>query len=99
MRRKFLTFNSLAYSSEIDLSPAYEERQCIEYLKLGLMGTTFVYSSGDYGVEFDGGGCLNPNGTENNGDSGIFIPSFPGGCPYVLSAVCASSYLGINMHC
>ncbi|KUJ08102.1 subtilisin-like protein [Mollisia scopiformis] len=78
---------STSYSySEIELSPAYEERQCREYLKLGLMGTTFVYSSGDYGVEFDGGGCINPNGTENDGNSGIFVASFPGGCPYILSA-------------
>lgn len=91
--------NSPGCSSEIDLPPAYEERQCREYLKLGLMGTTFVYSSGDYGVEFDGGGCLNPNGTENNGDSGIFVPTFPGGCPYILSAVCASSYQRINTRC
>ncbi|KIM96701.1 hypothetical protein OIDMADRAFT_94140, partial [Oidiodendron maius Zn] len=78
---------STSYSySEIDLPPAYEERQCREYLKLGLMGTTFVYSSGDFGVEFDGGGCLNPDGSENNGNSGIFVPTFPGGCPYILSA-------------
>jgi tripeptidyl-peptidase-1 len=84
--------NSLVCSSETDLSPAYEERQCREYLKLGLMGITFVYSSGDYGVEFDEGGCINPNGTENDGDSGIFVATFPGGCPYILSAVCASPY-------
>lgn len=79
-------------SYEFELPPAYEERQCNEYLKLGLMGTTFVFSSGDYGVEIDGGGCLNPNGTETNGDSGIFVPTFPGGCPYILSAVCIDSY-------
>ncbi|TVY83130.1 Aorsin [Lachnellula suecica] len=77
---------SYAYA-EIELSPAYEERQCNEYMKLGLMGTTFVYSSGDYGVEFDGGGCLNQAETEiNNGNSGIFVPTFPGTCPYVLTA-------------
>jgi subtilase family serine protease len=91
--------NSPACSSEIQLPPAYEERQCNEYLKLGLMGTTFVYSSGDYGVEFAEGGCLNPDGTENDGDSGIFVPTFPSGCPYVLVAVCISFYRRIKTRC
>ena len=79
-------------SSEVELPVSYEIRQCHEYLKLGLMGTTFVYSSGDYGVEFSGGGCLNSTGGENNGDSGIFVASFPSSCPYVLSAVCGQFY-------
>jgi tripeptidyl-peptidase I len=35
--------------NEADLTPAYEARQCHEYLKLGLMGTTVLYSSGDNG--------------------------------------------------
>lgn len=33
-------------------------RQCYEYAKLGLMGTTILYSSGDYGVAGEGGSCL-----------------------------------------
>lgn len=32
--------------NEADLTPAYEKRQCNEYMKLGLAGTTFLYSSG-----------------------------------------------------
>ncbi|TVY15302.1 Tripeptidyl-peptidase sed1 [Lachnellula arida] len=36
--------------NEADLTAAYETRQCNEYMKLGLAGTTFLYSSGDYGV-------------------------------------------------
>ncbi|GAB7357268.1 hypothetical protein MBLNU459_g8240t2 [Dothideomycetes sp. NU459] len=71
--------------NEADLTPAYEERQCNEYMKLGLLGTTFLYSSGDYGVAGNGGQCLNANGTYNNGSSGRFNPSFPGTCPYILS--------------
>ena len=35
---------------EIDLTPFYEQRQCNEYMKLGLAGTTILYSSGDYGM-------------------------------------------------
>ncbi|KAL2209978.1 subtilisin-like protein [Sarocladium strictum] len=76
---------SYAYN-EVELPAAYEIRQCHEYLKLGLMGSTIVYSSGDYGVEFDGGGCLNPDGSQNDGTSGAFVPTFPGTCPYVLAA-------------
>lgn len=36
---------SYAYN-EFALTPAYEMRQCNEYLKFGLLGTTFIYSSG-----------------------------------------------------
>ena len=37
-------------------------RQCTEYGKLGLMGTTILYSSGDNGVAGNGGVCLNSTG-------------------------------------
>lgn len=78
---------STSYSTiEPALTPFYAERQCSEYQKLGLMGTTFLYSSGDDGVAGDGQ-CLNPDGTFNNGTSGMFVPTFPSTCPYVLSVV------------
>jgi subtilase family serine protease len=48
--------------NEADLTPAYTSRQCTEYAKLGMMGVTFVYSSGDNGVAGNGGLCLNPDG-------------------------------------
>lgn len=35
--------------NEADLTPSYDMRQCNEYMKLGLMGVTVLYSSGDYG--------------------------------------------------
>lgn len=60
--------------NEADLTPAYEERQCNEYLKLGLQGVTVLYSSGDYGVAGNGGECLGDN---------VFNPSFPATCPYI----------------
>ena len=76
---------SYAYN-EHDLTPAYEIRQCNEYAKLGLAGTTFLYSSGDYGVAGNGGQCIDPaTGAYNDGTSGIFNPSFPGTCPFILS--------------
>ena len=76
---------SYAYN-EADLTPFYEQRQCAEYAKLGIQGTTILYSSGDYGVAGNGGQCIDPvTGQYNNGSSGIFNPSFPGTCPYITS--------------
>jgi tripeptidyl-peptidase-1 len=76
--------------NEADLTPQYEQRQCHEYMKLGLMGVSVLYSSGDYGVAGNGGQCINEtitpgNSTYTNGDSGKFNPSFPSTCPYVTS--------------
>jgi len=52
---------STSYSyNEADLTPFYEERQCHEYLKLGLQGISIFYSSGDYGVAGNGGECIDP---------------------------------------
>lgn len=60
---------STSYSyNEADLTPFYENRQCYEYMKLGLQGVTFLYSSGDYGVAGNGGQCIDvATGTYNNG--------------------------------
>jgi len=79
---------STSYSyNEADLTPFYEQRQCNEYMKLGLLGVSVLYSSGDYGVAGNGGQCIAANGSFNNGTSGRFNPSFPGTCPYVTSVV------------
>ena len=91
---------SYAYN-EADLTPFYEMRQCHEYLKLGLQGTTILHSSGDYGVAGNGGQCINTaTGNYTNGEFrflhmldyltrsgtyGAFNPSFPGTCPYITS--------------
>lgn len=71
----------------------YVERQCQEFLKLGLQGHTIMFASGDYGVASfpgDGGnsnGCLGP-------DSRIFNPQYPSGCPYVTSVSGTMLYPG-----
>ncbi|EGO26352.1 hypothetical protein SERLADRAFT_463329 [Serpula lacrymans var. lacrymans S7.9] len=70
--------------NEADITPFYAARQCAEYAKLGLMGVTVLYSSGDNGVAGNAGFCLNPNGTETPGGK-VFNPTFPGTCPYVTS--------------
>ncbi|KAG1804120.1 subtilisin-like protein [Suillus subaureus] len=68
--------------NEADLSAAYAIRQCDEYAKLGLMGVTFLFSSGDEGVAGNTGNCLNADGSQT-WDGKIFNPSFPATCPYV----------------
>ncbi|KAL0946313.1 hypothetical protein HGRIS_012554 [Hohenbuehelia grisea] len=70
--------------NEPDLSPAYTARQCAEYAKLGLMGVTVLYSSGDNGVAGNGGLCQNPDGSQSRNGK-IFNPGFPGGCPFITS--------------
>ncbi|THH08980.1 hypothetical protein EW145_g2349 [Phellinidium pouzarii] len=69
---------------EIIVSAKYAMRQCTEYAKIGLMGTTILYSSGDDGVAGIGGVCLTENGTETTSGT-RFNPSFPSGCPFVTS--------------
>lgn len=73
-------------SNEADLGPKYERRQCDEYMKLALQGVSIIYSSGDFGVAGNGGQCLAADGKSfTSGSSGMFNPSFPGGCPWVTS--------------
>ncbi|KAM0718499.1 hypothetical protein Q7P37_005569 [Cladosporium fusiforme] len=82
---------SISYAyNEHDLLPAYEQRQCNEFLKLGLMGTTFLVSSGDFGVSGNDDQCIDPNNrvpgpnaSYTDGTYGAFNPSFPASCPYV----------------
>lgn len=70
--------------NEADLTARYEVRQCAEYAKLGLAGTTVLYASGDYGVAGNKGKCVEAsNKTLNSGAGGIFNPAFPASCPYV----------------
>nr|POF26206.1 tripeptidyl-peptidase sed1 [Quercus suber] len=69
---------------EHDFTPFYEQRQCNEYMKLGLLGVSVLYTSGDYGVSGNGGQCIDPvTGNYNDGSSGLFSPGFPATCPYV----------------
>lgn len=82
---------SISYAyNEHDLLPAYERRQCNEYLKFGLMGSSFLVSSGDYGVSGIANQCIDPanrapgpNASYTDGTYGTFNPSFPASCPYI----------------
>ncbi|KAL8832256.1 MAG: hypothetical protein Q9191_000388 [Dirinaria sp. TL-2023a] len=76
---------SISYGGqEADLPPSYQERQCNEYMKLGMQGVSIVVSSGDSGVSGPSGddnpdGCLGPDGK-------VFSPDFPATCPYLTTA-------------
>lgn len=69
-------------SDEADLTPFYATRQCNEYGKLGLLGVSILYSSGDEGVAGNGNRCLNPNGSQSRNGT-RFNPLFPAVCPFV----------------
>lgn len=88
-------------ANEHDLPASYEQRQCHEYMKLGLMGVSVLYSSGDYGVAGNGGQCINgpgPNAPYQDGSlGGRFNPSFPGTCPYITSVGATQVIPGTNI--
>jgi len=76
---------SLSYSEgELYVPVNYIERQCNEWMKLSLQGTTLSSSSGDYGVSTRPGTYGAPNGCSGTNDT-VFTPSWINECPYVLS--------------
>ncbi len=71
---------SISYGEpESALPDFYIQRQCNEWMKLVLQGTTVVMSSGDSGV--GDGDCNGPNA---KGET-IFAPDFSASCPYILA--------------
>ena len=84
----FKPTNVISFSygwSESQFPAGYLERQCDEYMKLGLQGTTLVFSSGDGGVAGGhGGDCLGKN-------QDIFNAQIGAACPYVTTV--GSTYL------
>ncbi|KAL1937832.1 hypothetical protein VTO73DRAFT_12852 [Trametes versicolor] len=67
---------------EGSVTPFYAARQCAEYGKLGLLGTTVLYSTGDNGVAGNGGICLGPDGQPSETGK-QFSPDFPVTCPFI----------------
>jgi subtilase family serine protease len=49
-------------------------------LTLLWQGTTFLFSSGDYGVAGNGGNCMNGDGQVTSSGT-VFTPGFPASCP------------------
>ncbi|KAG6902424.1 hypothetical protein C0995_000350 [Termitomyces sp. Mi166 len=74
---------SVSYGQdESTITAASAMRQCQEYAKLGLMGTSVFYSSGDDGVAGNGGVCLNSE-LQPVRRGTVFNPGFPVTCPFV----------------
>ncbi|KAH7917848.1 subtilisin-like protein [Leucogyrophana mollusca] len=72
------------------LSNLYAGRQCLEYGKLGLMGITVLYPSGDNGVAAIDQTCT--------GKGKTFVPSFPSTCPFVTSVGATQVSSGKSVH-
>ncbi|KAJ6255895.1 Aorsin [Drechslerella dactyloides] len=69
---------SISYGgNEHDYTRKYAVRQCNEFLKLGLMGVSVLFASGDFGVGGFGSACRDPSGAYNDGLSGRFTPDYP----------------------
>lgn len=84
---------SISYGEqEQDLPAYYQERQCNEFLKLGLQGVSIFVASGDSGVagipgDGSANGCLGPNHT-------VFSPTQPNSCPYLTNVGATKVYPG-----
>lgn len=76
-RYKATNVISISYGDdEVSYSTKALQRQCNEWMKLGLQGTSVLISSGDSGVASRSRRCLGPK-------HNIFVPGFLVGCPYV----------------
>jgi len=73
----------------------YLERQCLEYLKLGLQGVTVVVATGDRGPADQLNMCIDPETGAANVSEGHFSSTFPASCPWV-TAVGGTQLLPTN---
>lgn len=64
--------------AEEGLPASYLQRQCNEFMKLGLAGVTVLAASGDSGTSSFGGRCMGPYNT-------VFSPLSLSTCPYITS--------------
>lgn len=84
---------SVSYGGqEDDLPASYQQRQCNEFMKLGLQGHSIFFASGDAGVAGPAGddstnGCLGNKST-------VFSPAFPNSCPYITNVGATKVYPG-----
>ena len=66
---------------EQTVPPDYAKTVCDLFAQLGTMGSSVLFSSGDFGV--GGGSCLSNDGAEQR----QFTPMFPASCePFLLSS-------------
>ncbi|KAE8131084.1 peptidase S8/S53 domain-containing protein [Aspergillus pseudotamarii] len=87
---------SVSYGEqEVDLPANYQQRQCNEFLKLGLQGVSVLFASGDNGVAGPPGDHGSVNGCLNNGT--VFSPAFPNSCPYITNVGATKVYPGYTV--
>ncbi|OGM49728.1 protease S8 tripeptidyl peptidase I [Aspergillus bombycis] len=87
---------SVSYGEqENDLPANYQQRQCMEFLKLGLQGVSVLFASGDNGVAGPPGDGGSLNGCLNNGT--VFSPAFPNSCPYITNVGATKVYPGYTV--
>ncbi|KAF8478880.1 subtilisin-like protein [Gautieria morchelliformis] len=85
-------------SQEPEMTAAYQIRQCNEYGKLGMMGVTILYSSGDNGVAGNGGLCIDPATGLETANGTRFDPDFPVNCPFVTAVGATQVNPGSNVN-
>ena len=89
---------SISYGEqEIDLPAGYQQRQCNEFMKLGLQGVSVFVASGDTGVAGVAeraypNGCLGTDGK-------VFNPTNPNSCPYLTSKSSSSGPTSTSKPC
>ncbi|TVY84969.1 Tripeptidyl-peptidase sed1 [Lachnellula suecica] len=82
---------SFSYNQiEAALPVSYQQRQCNEWMKMGLQGVSVLFASGDSGVanRYNSGypnSCLTPPevGPYVDSNGTRFSPSFPTNCPWI----------------
>lgn len=94
---------SVSYGQiEAALPVFYQQRQCHEWMKLGLQGVSVIYASGDSGVanRYNAGynnSCVNAEHGYVDQFGTQFSPSFPVNCPYI-TAVGATQLKGQSVY-
>lgn len=76
--------HELTICQQDDLPTNYQQRQCSEFMKLGMQGTSVIIASGDSGVAARSTDDGNADGCLGKGE--VFNPDFPASCPYITAA-------------
>ncbi|WPH02277.1 Hypothetical protein R9X50_00513300 [Acrodontium crateriforme] len=87
---------SISYGDqESNFTPFYQQRQCREFLKLGLQGVSIFFASGDDGV--GGPTDVNDNGCIGK-DKKVFSPASPNNCPWITNVGATKIAPGKSVH-
>nr|GAT51485.1 tripeptidyl peptidase A [Mycena chlorophos] len=88
------TVITTSYGDDEETVPKdYAEAVCNGFAKLGAMGISVLFSTGDQGLGLDPSVCISNTG--NNAST--FLPVFPASCPYVTSVGEADGFIAANL--